>query len=151
MEAVESESPRNKPAWLVWVALAGGALLLGLLVLVLAAIFVVPNVLQKFAVASTSKAESDLVQLESALQEYSLVNGGKYPDTLQALVTPDMNGHTFLKGPRVPKDPWGNEYLYDPPEPGRPEARVYTYGKDGLAGGKGDDADLDNFSIRARR
>ena len=114
----------------------------------LLATLVVPNVLQKFAFASRGKAKADLTQLESALTEYNLANGGKWPDSLDALVTPDVNGHTYIKGTKIPKDPWGNEYMYDPPEPGRPEARVYSYGKDGQAGGEGDDADIDNMSIR---
>jgi general secretion pathway protein G len=66
-------------------------------------------------------------------------------------VTPDVNGYTYIKGTKIPKDPWGNEYMYDPPEPGRPEARVYTYGKDGQAGGEGDDADMDNLTIREEK
>jgi len=117
----------------------------------LLATLVVPNVLQKFAAASRGKAKADLTQLENALTEYNLANGGKWPESLEALVTPDVNGYTFIKGTRIPKDPWGNEYLYDPPEPGRPEARVYTYGKDGQAGGEGDDADMDNLSIREEK
>jgi len=114
----------------------------------LLATLVVPNVLQKFATASRGKAKADLTQLESALTEYNLANGGKWPDSLEALVTPDVNGYRYIKDTKIPKDPWGNEYMYDPPEPGRPDVRVYSYGKDGQAGGEGDDADIDNLSIR---
>ena len=113
----------------------------------LLATLVVPNVLQKFAMASASKAKVDITAIENALTEYAIANGGKFPDSLEALVTPDVNGHTYLKGTRVPKDPWGNEYLYDSPGPGQPLPKVYSYGKDGQPGGEGDDRDLDNTSI----
>ena len=151
MEAIGSGDARKKPAVLVWIALGGGALFLLLLAFCFAAIFVVPNVLQKYAAAVRGKTKSDLFQLESALKEYSLANGGKYPDTLESLVTPDMNGYTFIKGTRVPKDPWGHEYLYRPPgsDGGRPI--VFTLGRDGRPGGEGDDADMDNLSIRSER
>ena len=151
MEAVGSEAARKKPAVLVWIALGGGALFLLLLVFCFAAIFVVPNVLQKYAVASRGKARADLIQIENALKEYSLANGGKYPDTLEALVTPDMNGYTYIKGTKIPRDPWGNDYLYDPPSSEGGLPIVYTFGKDGQRGGEGDDADIDSLSLRVAR
>lgn len=151
MEAVESGDPRHKPAVIVWIALGGGALFLVLLVFCLTAIFVVRNVLQKFTVASRGKAKADLIQLESALKEYSLANGGKWPDSLEALVTPDVNGYTCIKGTKIPKDPWGNEYLYERPGADGRLPIVYTLGKDGRRGGEGDDADMDNLSIRSER
>jgi len=114
----------------------------------LLATLVVPNVLKRFAFASKEKAKVDITSIESALKEYAITNGGKYPDSLEALVTPDVNGHTFIEGSKVPKDPWGNEYLYEPPGPGQPQPRVYSYGKDGQAGGEGDDGDFDNISLR---
>jgi general secretion pathway protein G len=114
----------------------------------LLATLVVPNVIQKIAVAFGGKAKSDIVAIESALKEYAITNGGKYPDSLEVLVTPDANGHTYLEGKRIPKDPWKNEYQYDPPSPGHPEPRVYSFGKDGQPGGEGDDADISNETIR---
>jgi len=114
----------------------------------LLATLVVPNVLQRFAFASRKKAEADILAIDSSLKEYAIANGGKYPDSLEALVTADVNGHTFLDQPHIPKDPWGNEYMYEPPGPGQPLPRVMSYGKDGQPGGEGDDADMDTASIR---
>jgi general secretion pathway protein G len=113
----------------------------------LLATLVVPNVLQKFAKASREKAKVDLTSIESALTEYAISNGGKFPDTLEPLVTPDVNGYTYLKSTTIPKDPWGREYMYDPPRSGQPQPRVYSYGRDGQLGGEGDDADLDSLSV----
>jgi general secretion pathway protein G len=114
----------------------------------LLATLVVPNVLSKFAFASRKKAEVDITQIVSALNEYSIRNGGKFPDSLEVLVTPDVNGQSYLEQAHVPKDPWGHEYLYEPPGPGQPQPIVRSYGKDGQPGGEGDDADMDNISIR---
>ena len=123
-------------------------LLVVIVIIGLLATLVVPNVLQRFAFATRKKAEADLVAIKSALTEYAVANGGKYPDSLEVLVTPDVNGQTYLKQTKIPRDPWKNEYLYDPPGPGQPRPRVYTYGKDGQAGGEGDDEDIDNIKIR---
>ena len=89
------------------------------------------------------------MSIESALEEFAIANGGKYPDSLEVLVTPDTNGQTFLEGTRVPKDAWGHEYFYEPPGPGNPYPLVRSYGKDGQPGGEGDDADIHNLSIRS--
>ncbi len=117
----------------------------------LLATLVVPNILQKFAFATVSKAKVDITSIESALNEYAITNGGKYPDSLEALVTPDVNGHTYLEGTKIPRDPWGNEYMYDAPGPGQPLPKIYSYGKDGQVGGEGDNSDLDNTSIREEK
>ena len=114
----------------------------------LLATLVVPNVLQRFAFASRKKAEADILAIDSSLKEYAIANGGKYPDSLEALVTADVNGHTYLEGKKIPRDPWKNEYMYEPPGPGQPLPRVMSYGKDGQPGGEGDDADMDTASIR---
>jgi general secretion pathway protein G len=114
----------------------------------LLATLVVPNVISKIATAFAGKAKADIIAIETALKDYAIQNGGKYPDSLEVLVTPDANGHTFLEGKKLPKDPWHNEYQYDAPSPGHPEPRVYSYGKDGQPGGEGDDKDISNETIR---
>ena len=151
MEDSESGEARRRPSILVWIALGTGALFFLLLGMRIAATLFVPDVIQKFAVASRGMAKADITQIESALIEYRLVNGGKWPDSLGALATPDMNGYTYIKGTRIPKDPWGNEYLYRPPGPEGGRPIVSTLGRDGQPGGEGDDADMDNLSIRSGR
>lgn len=114
----------------------------------LLATLVVPNVMQKFSQGQKAKAKTDIVAITNALTEYAMNNSGRYPDSIEALVTPDVNGYTFLSQKSVPKDPWGNEYGYEAPQPGQPEPRVFTLGKDMAPGGEGDDGDIDNFTIR---
>ena len=48
----------------------------------------------------------------------------------------------FLETTEIPKDAWGNDFVYelDPPS-GKPFV-IISYGADGEEGGEGDDADL---------
>jgi len=114
----------------------------------LLATLVVPNVVSKLFTSQVGKAKADITTIVQALDEYAVQNGGKYPDTLEALVTPDENGHTYLRAERVPVDPWKNEYCYELPTGGRISPRVYTYGADGAPGGEGKDRDFDNIDIQ---
>ena len=108
---------------------------------------VVPNVIQKFFQAARTKAMADITQIVQALDSYAINNGMKYPDSLEPLVTPDVNGQTYLNQTKIPKDPWKNEYQYDPPGPGQPKPRVYSFGRDGQPGGEGDGADVDSLTM----
>ena len=99
-------------------------------------------------VANQEKAKADIVSISSAIDQYTIENNGRYPESLEVLVTPDENGFTFLGQETVPKDPWGNEYGYEPPPPGTQSFRVISYGADGLPGGEADARDLDNVMIR---
>lgn len=90
------------------------------------------------------KARADIRAISSALAAFAVNNGGKYPDTLEVLVTPDVHGKTYLGVRALPKDPWGRDYRYDPPSERGSRPRVCSYGKDGKPGGVGEDADIDD-------
>lgn len=140
--------PFDRMAWGLGVSAMG---FIAIVLIGLAATFLFPQTLCDKRIGGVGNARADLASLDSALEEYSLMNGGRYPDTLRVLVVPDENGKTFLAGARIPKDPWGNDYLYDPPGPEAPWVRVYTLGRDGSPGGTGADADVDNLSLRTER
>jgi general secretion pathway protein G len=115
----------------------------------LLATLVVPNVVARLFTGQVGKAKSDIMTIVNALEEYCVLNNGTYPDSLEALVTPDANtGQTILRQERVPLDPWKNEYGYEPPGAGRVKPRVFTYGADGAPGGEGKDRDFDNIDIQ---
>lgn len=111
---------------------------------------VVPNIIRRFFQAQNVVAKADIAQIISSLNEYAINNSGKYPETLQPLVDPDKNGHAYLEGRngKIPKDPWKNEYQYEPPQPGHPMPRVISFGADGAPGGEGDSADIDSDTIK---
>ncbi len=83
--------------------------------------------------AKTKQAAMDIKTISNALDLYKS-EFGKYPDSLDALVK-----ERILKEKKVPKDPWGNEYVYINPGSNNPDGfDLYSFGKDGREGG-GDD------------
>ncbi len=110
---------------------------------------VVPMVFQHVGDAKRAAAEADIEALGLALDSYALAVG-RYPTTdqgLAALVTRPEPVASGWRGPYlkrgVPKDPWGNDYQYT--SPGTVNSTSYdlvSYGRDGQAGGLGDDADI---------
>ncbi len=123
-------------------------LMVVIVILGLLATLVVPKVVSSLGRAFIGKVKADITVISNALSEYAVVNGTRYPDSLEELIMPDENGFTFLNAKSIPLDPWGNEYQYDPPMPGEPEPRVYTLGKDGQVGGEGENADISNISMQ---
>ena len=121
-----------------------------IVILVLLASIATPMYLNYIKRANVSAAKTQIKMLEDALTGYRL-DLGKYPDTeagLAALVeNPDENEKwkgPYIK-PNVPKDPWGNDYVYvSPGENGR-DFDLSSYGADGQPGGEGDDADINNW------
>lgn len=117
---------------------------------ILAAI-VAPNVIGRVADAQIQAAKSDIRGIENALKLYRLDNFS-YPSSeqgLQALVTkpadPNVrNWKRYLD--RMPKDPWGNQYLYLNPG-NNAEIDIYTLGRDGRPGGEDEDGDIGNWDV----
>ena len=111
---------------------------------ILAAI-VVPKVMDRPDEARITKARQDIRAIESALNLYKLDNF-VYPTTdqgLDALVakpagSPEpKNWKRYL--PRLPKDPWGNAYVY---LDSGGEIDLKSLGADGQIGGEGANADI---------
>jgi general secretion pathway protein G len=121
-------------------------LMVVIVILGLLATLVVPEVVGALRRAFGGKLKADIMAISSALDDYAISNAGSYPDSLEALVTPDENNVTYLKQKSVPLDPWGNEYLYEQPTGGG-EPRVYTLGKDGSVGGEGENEDISNLKL----
>ncbi len=104
---------------------------------------IVPKIMDRPSEAKVVAAKQDINSLVAALKLYKLDNG-RYPEQdkgLQALVG-GQGAKSYLE--RMPKDPWGNEYLYL--NPGlHGEIDVMSYGADGQSGGENFDADLGNW------
>lgn len=105
------------------------------------AIMVAPNIFNQQAGAMRDAAMSQISTLEAALDTHRL-DVGDYPDSLDGLMRND-SGRASWNGPylrrEVPKDPWGNDYVYD--GDGR-EFTLISYAADGERGGEEDDADI---------
>jgi general secretion pathway protein G len=85
-----------------------------------------------------------------SLQSY-LLDCGMYPTESQGLlalwekpilspVPPLWNGPYIDR--QLPKDPWGNEYIYKNPGDKNLPFTILSYGADGKEGGEGQDADI---------
>ncbi len=115
---------------------------------------IVPRFMEKPEKARVVKAKLQIESLSAALKEYKLDNGD-YPTTeqgLQALVEKPAIGKIPKqypeKGylPKIPKDPWGNEYVYiSPGDHG--DFDIVSYAADGEEGGEGKNADVQSWEI----
>lgn len=134
----------------------GGFTLVELMVVIviigLLATIVVLNVMPSGDRARVEKARADIETIDQALELYKLHNFN-YPTTtdgLNALLAPPASltdPSRYQKGgyiKKLPKDPWGRDYLYA--APGQHGAYdIYTLGADGKQGGEGPDADIGNW------
>ena len=107
-----------------------------LVILGLIASAVVIAVFPQLQKARVDRTMLDIGNIDSGLKLYN-ARKGKFPDTatgLKALVDLEILD-------KMPKDAWGNDYLYTL-ENGRPV--ITSYGADGVPGGEGPNADLSN-------
>jgi general secretion pathway protein G len=111
-------------------------------------LLVVPNVLQRLAFPSRTKAMVGILEIKEALTSYALAHEGKFPENLEALLQTREDGRPYLRSEDGLRDPWGHEYLYEPPTPEHAEPRILSYGRDGEPGGEGEDADMDSLKFR---
>ena len=113
---------------------------------------VAPIILKRPDQARVTKAKQDLQVLSSALDMYKLDNFN-YPDTdqgLEALVSRPTSGEDvpnwseggYIK--KLPKDPWGRDYLYMSPGENDP-VDIYSLGSDGAPGGEGAASDIGSW------
>jgi general secretion pathway protein G len=118
-------------------------------ILGLLAAIIVPKVMSRPDEARTVAARADVAAISQALKLYRLDNTA-YPSTeqgLQALVTrPSTQPIPANWKPggyldRLPKDPWGRDYLYLNPGV-RGEIDVFSLGADGQPGGEGTGGDI---------
>ena len=116
-----------------------------IVILGILASMVVPNLMGSQERANMQKAVSDVTALETSLSLYKMDNYD-YPTTeqgLDALVDQsdiEPEPRRFPEGgyiKRLPKDPWGNDYLLlNPGEQGKMD--VFSTGPDGEAGTEDD-------------
>ncbi len=113
---------------------------------------VVPKLMGRTDDAKIGAARQDIATLMQAVKLYRLDNQ-RYPTTeqgLQALVTQPTSGpaaNGWKAGgyiDKLPKDPWGNPYLYLSPGV-KGEIDIFSLGADGQPGGSGIDADIGSW------
>lgn len=115
---------------------------------------IIPRIMGRPEEARRMKARVQMESMETALRLYKLDNGA-YPTTeqgLQALIEAPTTGELpkawrkggYLEKGKVPKDPWGYEYVYLSPGL-HGDFDLTSYGADGQPGGEERDQDVNNW------
>ncbi len=115
---------------------------------------IVPRIMGRPDEARQAKARMQIESLETALKLYRLDNGN-YPTTEQGLLAlvevPEVGELAkkwreggYLEKGKVPKDPWGNDFIYLAPG-ANGEFDLYCLGADGEQGGEGKNMDITNW------
>ncbi|TWJ33466.1 type II secretion system major pseudopilin GspG [Geobacter argillaceus] len=128
-----------------------------IVILALLAALVGPKIIGRSDDAKIADAKVQIRNIETALKLYKLDNS-VFPATeqgLQALVTKPTIGtiprnykaEGYLENKQLPKDPWGNDYIYlSPGEHG--DYDLCSYGADGAKGGEGKAADICSWNMQ---
>ncbi len=121
-------------------------------ILAVLAALIVPRVVGRTDEARVVAAKQDIAAIMQSLKLYRIDNS-RYPTTdqgLEALVNRPSTGpqptnwKSYLD--KLPKDPWGQTYLYlNPGVHG--EIDVFSLGADGQPGGSGPDSDIGSWDL----
>ena len=112
---------------------------------------VAPAALRQLGSAKEKIAHQSIERLAGVLDIYKL-DIGTYPTSEQGLMAlierpsgvPRWNG-PYLKGEKVPEDPWGRPFIYhNPSQRAGHEYDLYSLGPTGQPGGTGDAATIFN-------
>jgi general secretion pathway protein G len=113
-------------------------------ILGLIAAFAVPQVLKWVSGARSDSARIQIEALGASIDLYRL-EVGSFPPTLEALVVKpsgqDRWDGPYIKKKLIPKDPWGNDYIYR--YPGNDgDYDLMSLGADNSEGGEGEQKDI---------
>ncbi len=117
---------------------------------------IAPQILGEADNAKIVRAKADIQVLGTAFDMYKLGNG-IYPDTeqgLSALIEAPTTGVLpkkwkkggYLKKSKVPKDPWGNDYVYICPG-ANGDYDLSSFGADGISGGEDLNKDINSWEL----
>ncbi|MCP3871747.1 MAG: type II secretion system major pseudopilin GspG [Desulfobacteraceae bacterium] len=131
-------------------------LMVVVVILGILATYIAPRFMGRADDAKLVKARVDIGAIEMSLQLYRLDNGN-YPTTEQGLLALIEKPSTepiplkwkekgYLEKARLPKDPWGREYLYLSPGV-HDDYDVISYGADGAPGGDGKNKDTNSWEL----
>lgn len=113
-------------------------LLLVLVILAVLAALVVPKFTGRSQQARETAARSDISTISIAIDAFEIDNS-QFPSKLEDLIVSPGNlpnwKQPYLKAGALPKDPWGNEYVYKYPGTTNTTGYdLYSYGPDGREG-----------------
>jgi general secretion pathway protein G len=126
-------------------------------ILAILAALIAPSLLGTKEDALRTQAKVQIGNFEQALKLFYIDNGF-FPTTEQGLMAliekPTIGRPTkrwrergYLEKEGIPKDPWGNPYIYISPGIHSRDFDIISYGSDGEQGGEGNDADVENWNV----
>jgi general secretion pathway protein G len=130
-------------------------LLLVLVILTTLTAIVLPKFTGRSKEAKVTAAKTQIAELEVALDAFE-IDLGRYPTTVEGLwalvkkPTTNSDGweQPYLRREEVPRDPWGNEYIYK--YPGQYNEHGYDLYSNGPDGKQGGNDDIVNWSQEQR-
>ncbi len=123
-------------------------LLVVMVILALLAALVGPRLFPKLGKGKQSAAAAQIELIGQGLDHFRL-DAGRYPTTQEGLAALMTNpGVEKWEGPylkkALPADPWGKPYYYQCPG-SHGDYDLFSYGRDGTAGGNGEDKDVTSW------
>lgn len=110
-----------------------------------------PRVLAYLGESRVKAAKLQIESFSSALDLFYL-DTGRYPsgtEGLDALISRPTDVEVwngpYVRGGRIPADPWGHSYLYRAPVDHSPPYEIVSLGSDGREGGAGTAADISSI------
>ena len=140
---MKKRTRKNRPGFTM-VELMAMLIIIGLL-----ATLVVTKVATKIDQARITTTKANLKVLHSAVNQFKM-DTGRFPSEdiglMELIEQPsDVTRYEeggYLETTEIPKDGWGNDFIYERyPESGKPFV-IKSYGADGEEGGEDNDADL---------
>lgn len=128
-----------------------------IVILGILAMIVMPRFFGRIDEARITATQIQIKNLEQALRLFYLDNGF-YPETeqgLKALIEKPTVGRVpnkwreggYLEKNVLPKDAWGNDFIYLSPGRQGEDFEIISLGRDGREGGEGPDADISSSKI----
>jgi len=132
-------------------------ILIVVIIIGLLAALVAPRLIDRLSESKEKIARQQIQMISTALDMFR-ADVGRYPTTQEGLealvkrpetVPPQLWRGPYLKHGKLPKDPWGNPFVYYGPDSDVVKEKGYdyliiSYGADGKPGGTGEAKDITN-------
>jgi general secretion pathway protein G len=132
--------------------MAGFTLMELMIVLVIIGVLaaaVTPVLVSRADKAKVTRAKGDIKHIADQVKLFKMEQN-RWPDTLEDLVTKPSYAKDWPEGgylEKVPKDPWGQEYVFRRPGDNGKDYDIIAYGADNQQGGDGFDADISYWTM----
>ena len=124
-------------------------LMIVLVIIGVLAAAVTPVLVSRADKAKVTRAKGDIKHIADQVKLFKMEQN-RYPDAMEDLVNRPSFAKDWPEGgylEKVPRDPWGADYIYKKPADNGKEFDIAAYGADNQQGGEGFDADLSYWTM----